>query len=172
MRPQTCSLIFMERSKRMNSPGWPWSKILAERLFRAASRPGGAMESSSPNPPLTRFFGLAPSPIAPRCLPKRNRANLWAKCNKPARPRSTITPWKSRSAAQGRPEPLEMVCNLVDLDGLRGGEVVERYGHHKFETCCREFAKKTVPTTENLLRSRFSEIYCQRGFPLSGILKR
>jgi 6-pyruvoyltetrahydropterin/6-carboxytetrahydropterin synthase len=53
-----------------------------------------------------------------------------------------------------------MVCNLVDLDGFIGREVVERYDHQNLNLL-PEFKRK-VPTTENLC----IEIYeiVKRGF--------
>ncbi|HVI07379.1 MAG TPA: 6-carboxytetrahydropterin synthase [Candidatus Binatia bacterium] len=53
-----------------------------------------------------------------------------------------------------------MVCNLVDLDGFIGKEVLDRYDHQNLNTL-DDFARE-VPTTENLC-IRIYEIV-QRGF--------
>jgi len=53
-----------------------------------------------------------------------------------------------------------MVCNLVDLDGFVGREVVSRYHLENLNTL-QEFAQ-TVPTTENLCVEIFEIL--QRGF--------
>ncbi len=60
-----------------------------------------------------------------------------------------------------------MVCNLVDLDGFIGREVVERYDHQNLNLL-PEFKSK-VPTTENLC----IEIYeiVKRGFHLAHLEK-
>ena len=60
-----------------------------------------------------------------------------------------------------------MVCNLVDLDGFVGREVVERYDHQNLNLLA-EFTAK-VPTTENLC----IEIYeiVKRGFRLAHLEK-
>ncbi len=60
-----------------------------------------------------------------------------------------------------------MVCNLVDLDGFVGTEVLERFDHQNLNLL-PEFKTK-VPTTENLC----IEIYeiVKRGFPLAHLEK-
>jgi 6-pyruvoyltetrahydropterin/6-carboxytetrahydropterin synthase len=57
-------------------------------------------------------------------------------------------------------EKTGMVCNLSDLDGFMGREVLERFGHENLNLL-PEFAQE-VPTTENLC-IRIYEIV-QRGF--------
>ena len=54
-----------------------------------------------------------------------------------------------------------MVCNLMDLDGLVGREVLSRYDLGNLNTM-QEFAQ-IVPTTENLCIAIFEIL--QRGFP-------
>jgi len=54
-----------------------------------------------------------------------------------------------------------MVCNLVDLDGFVGREVISRYDLENLNMV-QEFAQ-TVPTTENLCIEIFEIL--QRGFP-------
>lgn len=56
--------------------------------------------------------------------------------------------------------PTGMVCNLVDLDGFVGREVIGRYDLENLNTL-REFSE-TVPTTENLCIEIFEIL--QRGF--------
>jgi len=60
-----------------------------------------------------------------------------------------------------------MVCNLVDLDGFVGREVLERFGHENLNTL--EPFERVVPTTENLC----TEIYrvLQRGFRAAAVEK-
>lgn len=53
------------------------------------------------------------------------------------------------------------VCNLVDLDGFIGREVLARYGHENLNTL-QEFTKE-VPTTENLCIQIYEIV--RRGFP-------
>jgi 6-pyruvoyltetrahydropterin/6-carboxytetrahydropterin synthase len=53
-----------------------------------------------------------------------------------------------------------MVCNLVDLDGFIGREVLARYDHENLNTL-KEFAQ-TVPTTENLCTTIYEIV--KRGF--------
>jgi 6-pyruvoyltetrahydropterin/6-carboxytetrahydropterin synthase len=53
-----------------------------------------------------------------------------------------------------------MVCNLVDLDGIVEGEILERFGHQNLNTL-PNFAKD-VPTTENLCASIYDIL--QRSF--------
>jgi 6-pyruvoyltetrahydropterin/6-carboxytetrahydropterin synthase len=60
-----------------------------------------------------------------------------------------------------------MVCNLADLDGYVGREILSRYEHANLNTL-PEFSRR-VPTTENLC----TEIYeiLQRGFTLAHLEK-
>ncbi len=60
-----------------------------------------------------------------------------------------------------------MVCNLVDLDGFVGQEILERFDHQNLNSL-PEFAD-TVPTTENLcvaaydiLRRKFSYAHLEK----------
>jgi 6-pyruvoyltetrahydropterin/6-carboxytetrahydropterin synthase len=53
-----------------------------------------------------------------------------------------------------------MVCNLVDLDGFVGSEILDRFGHQNLNTL-PEFAAE-VPTTENLCVTIYDIL--QRGF--------
>ena len=53
-----------------------------------------------------------------------------------------------------------MVCNLVDLDGFVGREILERFGHQNLNTL-PEFASE-VPTTENLCIAIYDIL--RRGF--------
>jgi len=41
-----------------------------------------------------------------------------------------------------------MVCDLVELDGFVGREVLDRFGHENLN--CLEIFERVVPTTENL----------------------
>jgi 6-pyruvoyltetrahydropterin/6-carboxytetrahydropterin synthase len=60
-----------------------------------------------------------------------------------------------------------MVCDLVDLDGFVGREVLDRFGHENLN--CLEAFQHVVPTTENLC----VEIYrlLARGFRTATIEK-
>ena len=60
-----------------------------------------------------------------------------------------------------------MVCDLVDLDGFVGREVLDRFGHENLN--CLEAFKRVVPTTENLC----VEIYqlLARGFRAATVEK-
>jgi 6-pyruvoyltetrahydropterin/6-carboxytetrahydropterin synthase len=60
-----------------------------------------------------------------------------------------------------------MVCNLADLDGFVGREILSRYEHANLNTL-PEFSRR-VPTTENLC----TEIYeiLQRGFSYAHLEK-
>lgn len=60
-----------------------------------------------------------------------------------------------------------MICNLVDLDGFVGREVVERYGHQNLNLL-PEFKTK-VPTTENLCIQIYEIV--KRGFRLAHLEK-
>ena len=60
-----------------------------------------------------------------------------------------------------------MICNLVDLDGFVGREVVERYGHQNLNLL-PEF-KTMVPTTENLCIQIYEIV--KRGFRLAHLEK-
>ena len=53
-----------------------------------------------------------------------------------------------------------MVCNLVDLDGFVGREILDRFGHQNLNTL-PEFADE-VPTTENLCVTIYDIL--RRGF--------
>ncbi len=53
-----------------------------------------------------------------------------------------------------------MVCNLVDLEGFVGREILDRFGHHNLNTL-PEFADE-VPTTENLCVTIYDIL--RRGF--------
>ncbi len=60
-----------------------------------------------------------------------------------------------------------MVCNLVDLDGFVGREILERFGHQNLNTL-PEFADE-VPTTENLCVAIYDIL--RRGFRLAHLEK-
>jgi 6-pyruvoyltetrahydropterin/6-carboxytetrahydropterin synthase len=60
-----------------------------------------------------------------------------------------------------------MVCNLVDLDGIVGKEIVSRY-HLEDLNVLPEFTK-TVPTTENLCVEIFEKL--ERSFPYAHLEK-
>jgi len=60
-----------------------------------------------------------------------------------------------------------MVCNLVDLDGFMGREVVNRYDHQNLNRL-PEFALK-VPTTENLSIAIYEIV--KRGFHFAHLEK-
>ena len=60
-----------------------------------------------------------------------------------------------------------MVCNLVDLDGFVGREILERFGHQNLNTLS-EFADE-VPTTENLCVTIYDIL--RRGFQLAHLEK-
>ncbi len=60
-----------------------------------------------------------------------------------------------------------MVCNLVDLDGFVGREILERFGHQNLNTL-PEFADE-VPTTENLCVTIYDIL--RRGFHLAHLEK-
>jgi len=60
-----------------------------------------------------------------------------------------------------------MVCNLVDLDGFMGREVLNRYDHQNLNTL-PEFASK-VPTTENLSIAIYEIV--KRGFHFAHLEK-
>jgi len=53
-----------------------------------------------------------------------------------------------------------MVCNMVDLDGFVGREILDRFGHQNLNTL-PEFADE-VPTTENLCVTIYDIL--RRGF--------
>ena len=53
-----------------------------------------------------------------------------------------------------------MVCNLLDLDGFVGREILDRFGHQNLNTL-PEFADE-VPTTENLCVTIYDIL--RRGF--------
>ena len=57
-------------------------------------------------------------------------------------------------------EQTGMVCNLVDLDGFVGREILERFDHQNLNLLS-EFAN-SVPTTENLCISIYEIV--KRGF--------
>jgi 6-pyruvoyltetrahydropterin/6-carboxytetrahydropterin synthase len=60
-----------------------------------------------------------------------------------------------------------MVCNLVDLDGFVGREILERFGYQNLNTL-PEFADE-VPTTENLCVAIYDIL--RRGFRLAHLEK-
>jgi 6-pyruvoyltetrahydropterin/6-carboxytetrahydropterin synthase len=60
-----------------------------------------------------------------------------------------------------------MVCNLVDLDGFVGREILERFGHQNLNTL-PEFADE-VPTTENLCVAIYDIL--RRGFRVAHLEK-
>ena len=60
-----------------------------------------------------------------------------------------------------------MVCNLVDLDGFVGCEILDRFGHQNLNTL-PEFADE-VPTTENLCVTIYDIL--RRGFHLAHLEK-
>jgi 6-pyruvoyltetrahydropterin/6-carboxytetrahydropterin synthase len=60
-----------------------------------------------------------------------------------------------------------MVCNLVDLDGFVGREILERFGHQNLNTLL-EFTDE-VPTTENLCVTIYDIL--RRGFQLAHLEK-
>ena len=51
-----------------------------------------------------------------------------------------------------------MVCDLVDLDGFVGREVLERFGHENLN--CLEVFQHVVPTTENLCVEIYRLLAC------------
>ena len=60
-----------------------------------------------------------------------------------------------------------MVCNLMDLDGFVGREILERFGHQNLNTL-PEFADE-VPTTENLCVAIYDIL--RRGFRVAHLEK-
>jgi 6-pyruvoyltetrahydropterin/6-carboxytetrahydropterin synthase len=58
-----------------------------------------------------------------------------------------------------------MVCNLVELDGFVGREILERYAHANLNTLS-EFHRQ-VPTTENLCVAVYSKL--SSGFNLAKV---
>ena len=60
-----------------------------------------------------------------------------------------------------------MVCNIVDLDGFVGREILDRFGHENLNTL-EEF-RTCVPTTENLCTSIFGIL--KRGFSAAHLEK-
>jgi 6-pyruvoyltetrahydropterin/6-carboxytetrahydropterin synthase len=77
--------------------------------------------------------------------PEQNRAT-YGKCNNPYGHGHN---YMVEVTVSGQVDPATgMVCNLVDLDGFIGREVINRYDHQNLNTL-PEFATK-VPTTENL----------------------
>jgi len=60
-----------------------------------------------------------------------------------------------------------MVCNLMDLDGFVGREILERFGHQNLNTL-PEFAGE-VPTTENLCVAIYDIL--RRGFRVAHLEK-
>ena len=77
--------------------------------------------------------------------PGENRAT-YGKCNNPFGHGHN---YMVEVTVSGQVDPATgMVCNLVDLDGFVGREVLNRYDHQNLNTL-PEF-KTRVPTTENL----------------------
>jgi 6-pyruvoyltetrahydropterin/6-carboxytetrahydropterin synthase len=94
---------------------------------------------------------------SPEMSAKENR-ETYGKCNNP---HGHGHNYALEVTVSGRVDPATgMVCNLVDLDGFVGREVLSRYNLENLNTL-QEFAK-TVPTTENLCIEIFEILH--RGF--------
>jgi 6-pyruvoyltetrahydropterin/6-carboxytetrahydropterin synthase len=89
--------------------------------------------------------------------PEENRAT-YGKCNNPFGHGHN---YMVEVTVSGQVDPATgMVCNLVDLDGFVGREVLNRYDHQNLNTV-PEF-KTRVPTTENLCIAIYDIV--KRGF--------
>src|SRR5277367_4540267 len=92
-----------------------------------------------------------------RLTPEQNR-EVYGKCNNPYGHGHN---YALEVTVSGQVDPgTGMVCNLVDLDGFVGREVVSRYDLENLNTL-QEFAEN-VPTTENLCVEIFEILH--RGF--------
>lgn len=95
---------------------------------------------------------------------EENRAT-YGKCNNPYGHGHNYT---VEITVSGQVDPRTgMVCDLVDLDGFVGREVVERYDHQNLNLL-PEFKPK-VPTTENLCIVIYEIV--KRGFRLAHLEK-
>lgn len=85
-------------------------------------------------------------------------AAIYGKCNNPHGHGHNYT---LELTVSGQVDPRTgMVCNLVDLDGFVGREILEHFDHQNLNTLA-EFSNR-VPTTENLCIAIYDIL--QRGF--------
>jgi len=91
-------------------------------------------------------------------MSEKENQSIYGKCNNPYGHGHNYTVEVTVSGPVD--EKTGMVCNLTDLDGFIGREVLARYGQENLNML-QEFAQE-VPTTENLCIQIYEIV--QRGF--------
>ena len=115
---------------------------------------------------LTRRYGFSASHrLHSDAMSEDENRRTYGKCNNPYGHGHNYT---VEITVSGQVDPRTgMVCDLVDLDGFVGREVVERYDHQNLNLL-PEFKPK-VPTTENLCIVIYEIV--KRGFRLAHLEK-
>jgi 6-pyruvoyltetrahydropterin/6-carboxytetrahydropterin synthase len=110
---------------------------------------------------LTRRYRFSASHrLHSEAMSDAENATTYGKCNNPFGHGHNYT---LEVTVSGQVDENGMVCNLVDLDGFVGREILERFDLQNLNTL-PEFAE-TVPTTENLSIAVYDIL--QRGFRLA-----